>query len=306
MERHQLEYFAAIMEHGSFTHAAAAMNVSQPALSRAIKNLERELGVELFRRSAGRVTATDAAHGLAARVRAILRDMAALPAAAKTGTGIAGRVEVAATPALSVEPMTDVVRLLRRRHPGLTVVGLPVPNAAAAAAAVDSGRCEVGLCGSVTRPSGRNIVTREVGRGETYLVVPPGSSFQSGADVRLASLQGQRVVVAPQGTTLRAFFDHAAESVDGLSIAVEVGHREAILPMVLAGVGVAFLSSEWVPLAEHAGAGVCHLEPRAWVPYWLVTRRTIGPASDAFVTAVQHLTVGSDESRRPPQRQPAP
>jgi hypothetical protein len=48
MERRQLEYFVAIVENGGFTHAARAMRVAQPSLSRAIGRLERELGVALF------------------------------------------------------------------------------------------------------------------------------------------------------------------------------------------------------------------------------------------------------------------
>ena len=50
MERRQLEYFVAIVEHGGFTHAARALRVAQPSLSRSIGRLEHELGVQLFHR----------------------------------------------------------------------------------------------------------------------------------------------------------------------------------------------------------------------------------------------------------------
>ena len=48
MEVHQLRYALAVVDHGTFTAAAAACFVAQPSLSQAVRALERELGVELF------------------------------------------------------------------------------------------------------------------------------------------------------------------------------------------------------------------------------------------------------------------
>jgi len=50
MERRQLEYFLAVIDHGGFTSAATALHVSQPALSAAVKSLEKDLGALLFHR----------------------------------------------------------------------------------------------------------------------------------------------------------------------------------------------------------------------------------------------------------------
>ncbi len=52
MERRQLEYFLAVVEHGGFTAAATALHVAQPSLSHAIRSLEREFGGRLFHRVA--------------------------------------------------------------------------------------------------------------------------------------------------------------------------------------------------------------------------------------------------------------
>ena len=52
MDSRKLAHFVAVAEHGGFTAAAKAVFVSQPALSLAIKDLEAELGVQLFRGSA--------------------------------------------------------------------------------------------------------------------------------------------------------------------------------------------------------------------------------------------------------------
>lgn len=50
MDARQLEYFLAIVEHGGFSKAAAALHVAQPSLSQAMANLESDLGVSLFHR----------------------------------------------------------------------------------------------------------------------------------------------------------------------------------------------------------------------------------------------------------------
>ena len=59
MELYQIRYFLSVCETLNFTHAAEACNVTQPALTRAIKKLEEELGGELFRRERSRSHLTD-------------------------------------------------------------------------------------------------------------------------------------------------------------------------------------------------------------------------------------------------------
>ncbi|MER6877783.1 LysR family transcriptional regulator, partial [Amycolatopsis sp. NPDC000673] len=83
MERRQLEYFVAIAEHGGFTHAARALRVAQPSLSRAISKLEQDLGVELFHRVGRNAVLSNAGELLAGRARLVLRDLDALRAAAR-------------------------------------------------------------------------------------------------------------------------------------------------------------------------------------------------------------------------------
>ena len=50
MERRQLEFFLAIADAGSFTHAARVLSIAQPSLSYAMRTLEQELGQQLFER----------------------------------------------------------------------------------------------------------------------------------------------------------------------------------------------------------------------------------------------------------------
>lgn len=290
MERQQLEYFVAIVEHASFTRAAASLNVAQPSLSRAMKSLERELGVQLFRRTGREIVVTEVASDLARRARMIVQDFDALAAAAHASSGAVGRVEIATTPSTAIEPMTAIVDALRHEHPGLTVSAIPTPNAAEVVAAVDKGRCELGLCGQLGRPIGRNIVTSTIGHDEVVLITPPGSALANLRSVPPNALHSQRFVVAPARTTLRTLFDQLAEQVREYTVAVEVGHREAIVPMVLRGIGVALHVREWTTLAKQAGAGVVSLEPAVFIPKWFVRRKSLNEQSQAFIDVLARTT----------------
>lgn len=288
MERHQLEYFTAAMEHGSLTRAAAALRVSQPALSRAIKNLERELGTQLFRRTGRAVIPTSAAQQMIVHTRRILRDMSDLATVAAAESGPAGRVEVATTPSTAIEPMTSAVRRLQDTHPAISITCLQAPNASAAIEAVENGRCEVGLCGTLTTPSGRHVIAEQLGTTEIMVVVHRDSPLADLSAITAADLRGQPMIIGPPDTTTRTVFDQLDAEIGGLQSAVEVGHREAIVPMVVAGVGHALLSSAWQRLAEQAGAQVRPLRPAVAVPYWLLTRPQLAPATEAVVRALRH------------------
>lgn len=75
MEIHQLTYFVAVAETGSFTRAAERCNVAQPSLSQQIMKLEQELGEPLFDRLPRRVVLTEAGRMLLPRANSILAEL---------------------------------------------------------------------------------------------------------------------------------------------------------------------------------------------------------------------------------------
>jgi LysR family transcriptional regulator, nitrogen assimilation regulatory protein len=82
MDLRQLEYVVAVADHGGFTSGAAAAHVAQPSLSARVRDLERELGVELFHRLGRGVRLSSAGEVVVDRARGILAGVAALEAAA--------------------------------------------------------------------------------------------------------------------------------------------------------------------------------------------------------------------------------
>ena len=98
-ELQQLRQVIALAEHGSFVRAAAALHISQPALSRSIQNLEQGFGSELFQRSSVGVVPTDIGRLYVERARELLRLADELDSEAVThGALRAGRVAVGGGP----------------------------------------------------------------------------------------------------------------------------------------------------------------------------------------------------------------
>jgi DNA-binding transcriptional LysR family regulator len=289
MERRQLEYFVAIVEHGGFTHAARALRVAQPSLSRAIGKLEHELGVALFHRVGRNAVLSNAGELVVERARLVLRDLDALRAAARTvGGGAAGRVDVAATSSSTLEPLISIIGSLREHHPAVLVSTTSALSAAEVVAMVLQGRCEAGLCGKTERPAGQGLVAHHLRDEEFLLVAPPGTGLTD--PVTHDDLRGMRFVVTKPATAVRALFDQISERVGSLHIATEVGDRSVVLPMVLRGIGASLMPDGWRELATRAGAEVYHFAPRERLPQWLVHRSgPITPATQAFLdTTLAH------------------
>ncbi len=78
MEIKQLKYFLAVTELGSFSKAAVVLSVAQPVLSRQIRSLEEELGIELLYRNGRGIVVTEAGQLLVERARAILGEASAI------------------------------------------------------------------------------------------------------------------------------------------------------------------------------------------------------------------------------------
>ena len=123
MELRHLRYFVTVADEGSITKAAARLNVSQPPLSRQIRDLESELGAPLFDRGAKQIVLTAAgklflkdARAVLARVEDAVRRVSALP------TESAGELRVGYSPTPTTELLPKVLKLFRKTHPKVRVV----------------------------------------------------------------------------------------------------------------------------------------------------------------------------------------
>ena len=287
-----MRYALAVMDAGTFTAAAAQCLVAQPSLSQSIRNLERELGVDLFQRIGRRVIVTSAGTAFAESARVALRaiDNVRVEVDAVRGL-IAGTLDLVALPTVASDPVTPLVGAFLAVHPDVMVRLAHPDGTADLLRSVTRGESEIGITvverGEVLRRGGRGlgtgIVAHPMGRQEIVAVLPPGARRRSALSA--GALAAQPLVVNPVGTSTRALLDAVlGDAGQRPKIAVETDQREAIVPLVLAGAGAALLPCSMATTAAARGAVVIALEPRLWRDLVLVhLAAALSPAARSFV-----------------------
>ena len=286
MELQQMRYALAVVDTGTFTAAAAQCLVAQPSLSQSVRNLERELGVELFHRVGRRVVVTAAGSAFAVAARVALRAVDSVRTEVDAVSGmLAGALDLVALPTLASDPVTPLVGAFRTAHPLVTVRLAHPDGTADLLQSVVRGESEVGI--TVAGPAepglvGGHLVSHALGRQEIVAVLPPGSNRRTALPAR--ALAALPLVTNPIGTSTRAMLDTVlADAGLRAQIAVETDQREAIIPLVVAGAGAALLPRSMAATALLHGAVVVALEPRLWRELVLVHRNaTLSPAARAF------------------------
>ena len=283
MERRQLKYFLAVVEHGGVTRASAQLHVSQPTISAALRKLEGEPGGLLFERVAGGLVLTSAGRALLEPAGQVLRDFAVAAESVRDALGLhGGSLDIVAVPAVSAGWLSPVVAAFRRAHPSVAITVRAELDNTRIADEVRRGRFNLGLAVSaVTEPG---LVVHEVGHQDLQAIFPPGAP-RAGDPVELDELLTlDRVVLPRERSAARQWFEAELRRCDRRPPPqVEVASVDGVLPMVSEGVGFALW---WSPLSPSL-VGSCVLRPVRPTyrrPVLVVLRRgALPPATQAFV-----------------------
>jgi LysR family transcriptional regulator, carnitine catabolism transcriptional activator len=288
MDLRQIEYVVGVIDHGTFTAAAAELHVSQPSLSQGIARLETELGITLFHRLARGVRPTTAGVAFVGPARQILRDVAVLEESVRAVAGLeSGTLDLVALPTLAADPLAAIVGAFRRAHPGVVVHVTEPESADAVAERVRDGRAELGLAELPVR--GGDLAGDALGDQELVVILPPGDV----PDVsRIEDLADLPLVTSPIGTSTRRLVEEAFAAANlEPRIAVETEQREAILPLVIAGAGIAFVPAGLARTAAEQGAAVTHLDPPLRRSIGLIYRvAQLSPAAQRFRDLAAQVT----------------
>jgi DNA-binding transcriptional LysR family regulator len=130
VELRHLRYFIAVAEELNFSRAAQRMHMAQPPLSAAIRQLERELGVDLFARTTREVKLTDAGRAFLNGARRTLADAERAAADAKrAAAGELGRLRIAYSWSTRFDTLPALGRAFRAGHPGVELLSQEMWNA---------------------------------------------------------------------------------------------------------------------------------------------------------------------------------
>ncbi|MGW4834630.1 LysR family transcriptional regulator [Streptomyces globisporus] len=240
MELRHLNAFLAVAEELHFGRAAKRLQMAQPPLSQQIRQLEKELGVQLFHRNTRSVRLTSAGETFLEPARTVLDDLdTAVRAARSAGIGEYGRVTIGFAGASSHETLPRLTRAVRAAHPGLELVMTGQTYANTALSRVADGSLDLGFVRlPVARPG---VAHRVIDEEELVCALPSDHPLARRETVPLDVLAGEPFVSFPanSGSTVRDAMTEACEKAGFTPrIVQEAPDSYTILALVAAGVGV--------------------------------------------------------------------
>ena len=249
MELRHLRYFIAVAEAENVTRAAGRLHVSQPALSRQIRDLEGEIGFLLLQRSAKSVRLTPAGRVFLTEARAVIERVTAAVAAARVAAdGQSGEIQVGYAPSLTVQILPQALRSFQNEFPGVRVA-LHDLSTGEMLAQLRAGKLDVALLVQPPEKSLRGLHWDELARYPLCAAVSPQHPFAGRKVVALAAAAGEpliaynrrdypeyhaQTVVLFAGIGAKPHIAEEHEGVTGRIAAVEAGRGIALVPGSLA------------------------------------------------------------------------
>lgn len=246
MELRHLRYFVAVGEEQHFGRAAKLLHIAQPALSRQIQDLEREIGFPLLERLPRGVKLSVAGKIFLDDARRILQEVQeAIRRAERVASGKAGTLRVGFVESISWHGVVpDSFRRFSQRQPGAELTPVPMLSLAQVEA-VRSGRLDAGFVVSFAM-LGEELDQRPVAQHKIVLAVPKGHPVTTQTKIRLQDLNDAPFVCFPRRANPAAY-DRLMEACfrGGLKsprIVQEADDHATILSLVSCRLGVALVS----------------------------------------------------------------
>ena len=237
----QLAAFRAVADAGSVGRGAEKLLVSQPAVSKHIRQLEKMLGVTLFDRTPKGVRLTDAGELLAGYARRIFSLANEAEQAVADLRGLRrGRLALAASPTIAVYFLPGLLVRFRRKYPGVSL-GVEVENAVVLQRRLVDGDVELGF--SEVPPARPEIESHVFLHDRLVAVASPKHELAGKRRVTAEELCRQPFIVRETGSTTKSMVERALGE-RGLAVqpVMSLGSTEAIKHAVAAGLGVAVIS----------------------------------------------------------------
>jgi DNA-binding transcriptional LysR family regulator len=240
MEFRHLRYLVAVAEELHFGRAAIRLNMSQPPLSQQIRQLEEELGVQLFERTKREVRLTDAGRRLVSEAHQVLGRVDHFSkVAAQAGEGEIGHLSVGVTG--GVNPiLVETLRLLGKKYPGVRIE-LQYMSTGMQIEGLREGRIEIGFLNlPVQDPA---LVVERITTEPLWLALPKGHPLTRLRRVPLSKLADQRIILFPRRVTPGlhdAITGMCRDAGFTLNVVHEVDSIVGGLTLVSADLGIAF------------------------------------------------------------------
>ncbi|MGI4847407.1 MAG: LysR family transcriptional regulator [Janthinobacterium lividum] len=254
LDSRSLAMFLAVAETLSFRHAAQILHMSQPPLSRAIRELEERLGQRLFERSTSGVRLTEAGHRLMPYAQGV-SDLLRQAEFALLARGVATAVRIGLTSA--VEPLwfQGLAQRIGQRFPA-TMVSMQSETSPKLVRMLRAGKLDAAFVALPTDVAGLNVA--ELDRLPMVLAMPSSHRFARRETLGLADLAGEPVFWFERSRQ-PAFYDHCQKVFSRHGFAMpklkEPADHHVLLAQVANGDGIALLAKSFTRLRR---AGVVY------------------------------------------------
>ncbi len=286
LNRNHLAIFQAVAEKGSFSRAAEALEISQPAVSRQVAELESRLGLRLLDRLPRGTSLTQAGVILSqyvAQIQALEKNAAAAMTDMRGLTS--GRIAIGASTTIGAYLLPPLVAEFSRHNPRIEVQ-IRIDNTQVIHQALLAGDLHIAFTeGFAEDPHLRATVFYT---DELIAIVPPGHPLLKLPQVTLKQFLSEPLILREPGSGTRAVIErHMRRAGVALKPKLELTSPEAIKHLVMAGAGVAIVSALTVQLEIASGQlkslplAACRIQRP--LHQLLASNRWSGPAMQAFL-----------------------
>jgi DNA-binding transcriptional LysR family regulator len=291
VELRHLRYFTTLTEELHFGRAAARLHIAQPALSKQIANLERELGLTLFERNRRRVELTPSGRLLLPEAQRLVELSSRLQQSARRiRDGLVGTLRLGYTRTVADSALPELLRLHHRRYPSM-LLSLRETTTQTAIDDVRDGIFDAAFLRHVSGDVDLELI--EVKAEPAVVAVPTGHPLANTKMVRFAELKGEPLVMMTRDIEPQ-LYDHAialcTEAGFTPTIVHEADSVQTTLSMVASGLGLAVVTSS---AQKSAISGVQYLaltEPTPSIVLYLAHRKDhVSPSLAAFLQSVDAM-----------------
>lgn len=250
---HQLHIFYTVAERGSFSAAAQALHMTQPAVTMQVQALEEHFGTKLLNRTTKKLELTEAGHWLLPQARKAVELMRETDAMMiRFVKELKGKLQFAASFTIGEYVLPRLLGSFLRRHPGLSV-SMKVMNTTEIIEAIQYQGLDFGLIEAPCNEPGLHV--EGVMDDELMLVAPASHPFAGRDSVELAEVLEQPFVLREKGSGTRLVLEEELQrhGADGarLHVVGDFASTAAVKSAVEAGMGLSVLSA-WTIRHEEA------------------------------------------------------
>lgn len=267
MDLRSLNTFIQVAEMNSFTRAGASLGYSQPTVSFQIKQLEKELGVQLFERVGHTVSLTDAGRHALAYAQQICRMSQEMAEGAEAPRELRGEIRLATADSLCTPLIMQAFASFRREHPK---VSLHVTTAGTAELFRLLDHNEVDLvCTLDNHIYNTNYIIASEEKIGVHFVAPADHPLGARGMLSIEDLLHQPFLLTEKDMSYgRLLHEHLARFSREIQPILEIGSADLICKLVSDGLGLSFLPDYVTEAAVREGRivrlAVCDLEINVW------------------------------------------